>query len=320
MVYISKLKKEIWPLYIPPLPNEIFSSWLFRFTSNHNIDSKTFLNNNLDKKLFFGNNDIDITAEPSIITFLSEHTPLHPNEIKDLFLDAYDSYAIENGSYEQISKSIQFIQIKKNKLQFCPSCLSKKKAYFKKNWRLSTSIICCECNSYLIDYCPGCHNSIPLWSSSINFNSNIVSSNISISICKCGYNISTFSNVLKPTELEIEYQNYINSTISNGFNNHSQYSFTYLNVLVLVAFKIKKMKNSVRHKKKLKKIYPYPIFEINEPFSKWNLPQRKHLLPIAYYLLKNYPNHIKSIFPKENKSRAEFDQPPYWFEKELIFR
>lgn len=322
MVYIADFNKEIWPLYTPPLPDEIFTSWLFRLASKHGVEPEIFFKQYFNQRLYFDNNDINIFADVTIIDIILKHTPLKLNKIKQLFLSSYESYVFENADSKEIIKSVQLLRLldsskKRNGLLICPSCLSKEIPYFKKKWRLSTSIVCCECNCYLIDSCPGCNTPISHWTSSSLVVSNNNQSKI---ICKCGYDISLFSSPLVPLKLEIEYQKYVNLTILKGFNDISQYSFTYLKVLILIAFKLRKIIKLKPFQTTLKNIYPDLIFDIEEPFEKWNLLQRRHLLPIAYCMLKKFPDNIKDSFPKGRITRAEFGQLPYWFEKELIFR
>lgn len=321
MVYISKFGKNIWPLCVPPLPDELFSSWIYRLASNHRVNPDTLVNECLDKKLSIKINDMDIKPDSNIIDIITKNTPVKAEEIAKLFLTDYNSNIIENNIPEEVFNSLHFLKIndsknKKNGIMFCPKCLSKGAPYFRKKWILSTSIICCECNSYLIDYCPGCHNPFSYW----NTNKNSTQIKSSITTCKCGYDISKFSFPLSPSQLEIDYQKYIDSTLFYGFNDHSQYSFTYFTTLMFTASMIKKMVKASKYKKKLNKIYHDLIINIEVPTNKWTLSDRQHLLPIAFYLLENFPNRIKYIFPKKYKIKKEFGQLPYWFEKELIFK
>lgn len=324
MIYISKFKKDIWPLYVPPLPDELFSSWIYRMISNHRVNSDTFAKNFLHQKLFERNNNIDDFPRVEILNTISEHTPYKKRKIKQLFLSEYKTKIIETNTPEQISKSIQFLKAKnfnnkRSSIVFCPSCLSKETPYFKKKWRLTTSIICLNCNVYLLDCCPSCNNPISYWNKK---KSGQVTSHISnsIAICKCGYDLSNSASFLKPNQLDKNYQKYIDATIKNGFNKHTHYSFTYLNTLLFTAYMLKKMIKSPRFKRKFDKIYPSLTINITAPLNDWDIIQRRHLLPLAFYFLENFPENIKDIFPKKYNVRKEFNQLPFWFEKELIFR
>lgn len=321
MIYISKFKKNIWPLYVPPLRDELFSSWLIRVANNHKVNPEILINESIDKKLLIKINNIDIEPESILIDLITLNTPLRAEQFEKLFLNHYNSNILEKNIPEEITNSLHFLKVndpknKKNGIVYCPNCLSKGIPYFKRKWLLTSSIVCCECNSYLMDYCPNCFKHFSYWNTTKK--SELVRN--SITTCKCGYDISKFSFPLRPSQLEIDYQKYIDFTIENGFNNHTQYSFTYLNTLMFTASMIKKMIKSPKYKKKLNKIYPDLIIDIEVPTNKWTLSERQYLLPIAYYLLDNFPNRIKEVFPKKYNLKKEFGQLPYWFEKELISR
>jgi hypothetical protein len=321
MVYVSKFKKEIWPLYIPPFHDELFSSWMFRLSNKHRVSPEVLINESLIDKMSIKFNSIDVGTESQIIDILAQNTPVKVENISELFLTSYKSNILENNNAEEIFKSVLFLKFKgakrkQERIVFCSNCLSKENPYFRKKWTLSTSIICCECNSYLIDYCPSCYNSF----SYLNINKSSIQINTSITTCKCGYDISKNSFQMIPSKLEMEYQNYIDFTIKNGFNDHTQYSFTYLNVLIFTASMIKSIIKTSKYKRKLLKVYPDLIMDIKVPINKWTLSDRQHLLPIAFYLLQDFPNRIKDVFPKKYNLKKEFVELPYWFEKELIYR
>lgn len=321
MIYIKKFKKNIWPLYVPPFPDELFSSWIYRLSNNHRISPESLINKCLNKKLSIKINNIDIEPESILTDLITKNTPLRTEQFEKLFLKHYKSNILEKNITEEIISSPHFLKInnpknKKTGIAFCSNCLSKGIPYFRRKWLLTSSIVCCECNSYLMDYCPNCFKHFSYWYSAKN--SELV--NNSITNCKCGYDISKFSFPLRPSQLEIDYQKYINFTIDNGFNNHTQYSFTYLTTLMFTASMIKRIIKSPKYKKKINKVYPDLIIDIKEPTNKWTLSDRQYLLPIAYYLLDNFPNRIKEVFPKRYNFKKEFGQLPYWFEKELIFR
>lgn len=85
MIYISKFKKNIWPLYVPPLRDELFSSWLIRVANNHKVNPETLINESLDKKLPIKINNIDIEPESIIINLITQNTPLRVNNLRNYF-------------------------------------------------------------------------------------------------------------------------------------------------------------------------------------------------------------------------------------------
>ena len=147
MVYIKKLKKNIWPLYVPPLPDELFSSWIYRLANNHRISPETLINESLDKKLPIKINNIDIEPESIIINLITQNTPLRAEQLEKLFLNHYNSNILEKNIPEEIINSLHFLKVndpkkKKNGIVFCPNCLSKGIPYFRRKWLLTSSIVC----------------------------------------------------------------------------------------------------------------------------------------------------------------------------------
>lgn len=322
MIYISKFRKDIFPLYVPPLQEELFSSWMFRLAASHKIDYYEFLQKYLNFKSQTSKYDIDAAPTTEIIEILTHRTPIKKGTLENLFLTSFGSHILPINSRLGVSKSIHFLKLIKQKQKIngipcCPKCLSMGIPYIKRKWKLTTSIICLECKTYLIDECPSCQRKITFWRSNqeeINPDTNNL-----IRKCKCRFDLSNYFSPLSPSALEIEYQEYIDTTILNGFNHHTQYSFTYLDTLMFTAFMLKRILKSPKHKKQLLKIYPELIVDVKVPMDKWDLAHRKQLLPIAFYLLENFPNQTKNIFPKEIILRKEI-KLPYWFEKELIFK
>ena len=84
MVIINN--KNIWPLYIPPEKNELFSSWFCRLSNNHMIRSESFLTNYFGRMLPLWNRDIDMLMPNKYLNTISNHTPLTSLQIRNLFL------------------------------------------------------------------------------------------------------------------------------------------------------------------------------------------------------------------------------------------
>ncbi len=248
MVIINN-DKNIWPLYIPPENDELFSSWFCRLSNNHLIRSESFLTNYFGRMLPLWNRDIDMLMPEKYINIIYNHTPMNYDQIKNLFLPSVESFAFDKANGNGITMNILILGIKHRKrklngILFCPKCLNKPIAYFKKRWRFSTSIICSECNSYLIDECPFCKKPISYHRNNINNINNSTSNCNPLNICECGFDLSTYEEVEQPKKSELNYQNFINETISNGYNHHSQYSFLYIKGLIMLSYYIIRESNS----------------------------------------------------------------------------
>lgn len=325
MVYIKNLQKEIFPHYIPPYEDELFSSWFCRLAINHLVKPQSFiLSYSEDNQYPIWNRDIDLLAPPNLITKIEKHTPLNQMEIRSLFLISYESIIAEvvniNGAYINNILKLGIKHRKRSRygLMCCPCCL-KKKGYYKKKWRLQTSILCTDCQEYLIDRCPDCLS--PIVFHRVNIGNNTSTMTYSpLNICYNCRKVLAPAQV-KPNEKEIEYQLFINQTIRFGYNKLSQYSFTYFEVLLSLAQNLRTIRKKPRFREAILK-YGNKDIEIvptREELKYWSVQERRKYLPFVYSLLNDSIN-LKEVFKKGRvfksyiKSEGEF---PFWF-KELV--
>lgn len=164
----DKEKLPVFPAFLKPEPSELFSSWLVRLSHAHHMKVYTFT------RLYFSgkqvwNRDIDRSVPEQIIKFLAQKTNCTFNDIYNTTLRSYEGKLFEVHNEKTSSKWILPLGVyhrtwKNNGLMFCPGCLSKDgcKPYYRKQWRLSLSVICPDCECYLQNECPKC--SAPVFS------------------------------------------------------------------------------------------------------------------------------------------------------------
>ena len=100
MVYIKSLNKRIWPFYLSPKENELFTSWVCRLSNAHGVKPIVFTKIYFDLKGSFWNRDIDILAKKNLIEISENHSPLEKEQLKNLFLSRYESIIFQqtNGT------------------------------------------------------------------------------------------------------------------------------------------------------------------------------------------------------------------------------
>ena len=76
MVYIKSLEKEIFPYFLKPKQNELFSSWLCRISINHKVKPQTFILNYFGRGYPIWNRDIDMFPSSFLVNKLEKHTPV----------------------------------------------------------------------------------------------------------------------------------------------------------------------------------------------------------------------------------------------------
>jgi hypothetical protein len=324
VIYIPKIDKNIWPLYIPPLDDELFSSWFCRISNYNELRSQTLLSSYFPKSVQLWNRDIDMLSPKSIVDTLLENTPLSQERINKLFLKSYEGIAFEKANEKGLTSNILKLGIKHRKrksygLVFCPVCLKEDVAYFRKSWRLVTSIICLKCNCYLLEKCPNCFAPVSFHRNNINWLPNSTSACNPLNICECKYDLSNSPIDFVKSQLEIDYQNYIDETIKNGYNKYSQYSFLFIDALTILAY-------SIMRDNKKNKLFTYFKNEFNHDLKKnsryfynWDYLERKEGLLAAYYLLNDWPDRLKNISRKLEINKTDFYELPYFIEKQILF-
>lgn len=330
MVYIKSLNKNIFPYYLPPEKEELLSSWICRLSYNHGVKTNTFIQNYFPNNFPIWNRDIDLSGSKFIITTLERHTPLNYSNIENLLLRSLQGYAFRKLNPKGITENILSIGIQhrmRNKFGqlCCQKCLDKKTIYYKKSWRLASSIVCSECNCLLIDRCPNCEAPITFFRT--NMGGNIIKSTMEfkkMNLCSnCFGDLTKMILPDTPSPLEIEYQKFIDKTICNGYNEYTQYSFFFIKVLLILAMRLRKKIKNNRFKKCIEEYYNINFDYYKTNINAWDAKQRRETIPIVYSLFLDFPNKLEKILRQGmvTKSYLVKDCPnfPYWFEKILLF-
>lgn len=324
MIYIPGINKDIWPLFVWPEENELFSSWICRFSNNNEIRSESISKIYFDNSINLWNRDIDVFAPKALLDYLENHTPLEKSQIENLFLTSYESIVFEkinpNGFTENILNLGIFHRKRKNYgIVFCPNCL-KNNAYFKKEWRLFFSIYCETCKCKLLDRCPSCKKPISYHRNNFSKVNNSTSACKSLNICECNFNLSNSFINNEISEFELEFQNYINLTLKNGYNSHSQYSFLFFRGLSIIAYSI--MRNNKKNKfcDYFKNELKFDFNVSSKRIIEWDIEERKQAYLMAYFLLSDWPNRILHICNDLKINKTDFYNLPYFIEKQILFR
>lgn len=330
MVFISEINKNIYPNYIPPLKDELFSSWLCRLAYNHGVKTNTFINNYLGDKFSIWNRDIDSLAPNRLVDIIETHTPLNKTKIEDLFLKSLEGTAFEKLTTHTSSKYVLSLGIihrmrKHYGQQCCTNCLAKEIPYYQKKWRLTSSILCTDCNNYLIDRCYNCDSPIIFFR--INMGGNKIKSTMEFApmyLCyECKTDLRKYKPILHPSTEEIEYQSFINRSTEDGYNNLTMYSFTYMRVLCLLALRLRSNTLNNRFKEVISHIYGCSFENYNEEMHLWNIEQRIATFPIIYSILKIPAKELSEILKTGRVYKSylvkDNDPIPYWFSQLLLY-
>lgn len=285
--------KKYLPGYVPPLKNELLSSWLFRLSIQHKMKPISFTRFYF-KNNCVGNRDIDKYINDDLLNSILKYTPLKEMDVKMMMLTSYENVLYKGELKPAYTLGITNLGIystnrKGNGLLLCSKCIINNE-YFRKEWRLHTSLVCLECNNYLIDKCPNCNS--PIAFQRLSIGDKDVYSETPVYYCwNCKYDYRKIDLPIIDNQLIIDYQNYINNTIELGYNRHTQYSFFYFETLFLFFRRIKTnsiLWNRVREGFiKKYKINHDEIYIRDQYYS--SLEFRIIILPLIFKLLENWP-------------------------------
>jgi len=268
---------------------------------------------------------MDLLAPDEILLHLSQITPLDYKDIFDLTLKKYDGFAYEKLQTNSYTQNISALGIKHRSRSkfgqlYCSSCLSKK-PFYKLSWRLETSIVCVDCKEYLKDHCPSCKSPISFYR--INFNKKNLAIKDVFYCSFCLYDLRTNKNESAPSSEELEYQHYINTILNKGFNEISNYSFTYIKILLLLCSKLNTANPRNQFKINFSQLYKINQTDTSNYFRFLPIEQKRSLLVNVNKFLRCWPYsffQLKKIKHFNNSHITEnMEKLPYWFTYYLKF-
>lgn len=153
-----------FPYFCRPFDDEIFTSWFFRVAKGNLTNTNTFSRIILNDRSLF-NTDCDLRLSDRVLHTLGEELGVNKNLIHSSTISSlignYLTDIKDNGhDREVLSARTRYERRNNYGQQYCPICLEKDVAYYKKIWRLTAITICLEHKVVLSDRCPYCNATI----------------------------------------------------------------------------------------------------------------------------------------------------------------
>ncbi|MGG8497149.1 TniQ family protein [Tenacibaculum sp. TC6] len=324
MVFIKSLNKNIWPFYVAPKEDELFTSWFYRMSLECGIRPIPFSNSCFGRDTPFWNRDIDFIIPKKIIQIVLKYTPLNKEEVINMSLQKYSGLAFENLKLNSHNFNVNPIGVKHRKrkqygLVYCPSCINDN--YFRISWRLQTSIFCVKCKKRLIDRCFKCNEPISFYR--INFGRKKRMNEFLFFCSNCGADLRKV-NIQEITLSELLYQNFIDTTIRLGYNHVSNYSFSYIKVLLMLSSKVKTSSDLNQFKINFQEKYNIKIEGKREMFYLTSIEDKRKILVKVNEMLMGWPETFFKVYrlKKFNNSNLvdNIDKMPYWVYFNLKFK
>jgi Bacterial TniB protein/TniQ len=144
-----------WPVAAGPQPDELLSSWLHRLAFGNGLPPKA-LGPALDLGSGAWSGRLDLALPAIVRDQLVRCTGLTPGAVGGMTLAGAGARALLLPSRADLSPGRRGRR-QATWLQFCPQCLAEdEEPYFRREWRLATTIICARHGSRLLDRCPAC--------------------------------------------------------------------------------------------------------------------------------------------------------------------
>jgi hypothetical protein len=312
----------ILPIIALPKEDELFSSWLYRLAIKNMTKVHTFYKFHLPGQNIW-NRDIDRLVSDVTIQRLSLLTEIPFDQIFQLTLRSYDKVLFEKCSNNTKQKWVLPLGIyhrtwKSNGLQYCPSCLSNdQEPYFRKSWRLASSVACIKCHTLLHDQCPSCSSPIMFFRADVGFKNAIGPKQI-VECSFCGFDLRK-SPRHPPVIGTIGFQSKIQNTIQSARWCNQYPSVEYFEVLYQILKVLRSKSQRFKSFKALIADYEnlrMGAFSQQRTFELIGTIEREQLLRIAGWLLECWPDRIIQLC-KESRltpSRLLCDNPhlPAW--------
>lgn len=328
MVYISSHNRNIWPGYVKPEKDELFSSWVVRTSYEHLLKVQTFCKLGFNFPQFWSR-DVDRSAQQKFTDILLERTPLKENEINSLFLTKYQGKLYSNVSANSYSKWIIPSGIfhrtrKRRPLLFCPICLNEEKPYYRTQWRLSLSFICPRCKVFLLENCPFCKAPILFFRLELGRKNDFPEHKINVCY-NCKKKLSDVVSRKAPDHL-IKIQEGLFKTLDF---EHSTDQITptssYFDVLYsLASLFISDANFSVKYRESIFKEFGLISTDKNEYkyLGFCNIENRTNALCVGHSLLENWPDSFISFCIRNKLGssvflREKIECYPQWYVEEI---
>ncbi|MEO9871158.1 TniQ family protein [Ekhidna sp.] len=309
------------------LPDELLTSWLLRFSQKMRVKYHT-LCDALFNKADLDLRDADLTIKKELIEKLADITFHSKENLNQTTLRSYEPnlalgnnlnyWILSRGNYHRIPKN--------NYLVYCPSCLDKDSIpYYRRGWRLITTLICVKCQTELLDCCPSCYQPISFLRLDFNNKEKIVDGPISTCSC-CDFDLRK-AHKEKAAKNSLEYQKKVDKYLLSGCTETLNYSHQYFIVLRLILGLINsKRKRYVEFNRFLSRTTEIPQQEYQTGtllLKNSNIVYRKNAILKAHWLISRSREELVDIFKRHGlwscfiKNDLDSDDIPYWFYKIL---
>ncbi|MET3139458.1 hypothetical protein AAKU61_003839 [Undibacterium sp. GrIS 1.2] len=321
----------IWPIRIPPLEDELLSSYLRRVALGHGISLRELLLALRELKQFTIEPDIDRAPNTALIQYLADKTGCSVAAIELMTLKKYQGKIFKAlprvgwGNFLLPAPSNLRSKVK-TALPFCAECLKTDPIpYFRIQWRLAFCTICPKHKMILSDHCAECGMPV-IGSFYENFGSR---SKRSAVLCDhCGFDLAQTEGVnyhsnphLNTSLLEKLLRDFNDGyllSFDTGPHNYSFHFFEGWRQILSLLVRSRMGKRLIQAMKSESTDFDENLVnQFRPPFENMPLRCRHEVVCMSLFLTEDWPERFTRISRDAGLSESAvlIDQPdlPYWF-------
>ena len=321
----------VWPIRIPPLDDELLSSYLRRVALSHGISLRELLLVLRELKLFTIEPDIDRAPNSAFIQYLADKTRCSVAAIEAMTLKKYEGKIFKSlprvGWGNLLLPAPSNLRSKvKTGLPFCSECLKTDAIpYFRTQWRLALCTICPKHKMILNDHCAECGMPV-IGSFYENFGSR---SETSAVLCyHCGFDLAQTEGITYSSnshcdaslleKLLRDFNDGYLLSFDTGPHNYSFHFFEGWRQILSLLIRPRMGKRLIQAMKSEGIDFDESLtIQFQPPFENMPLRHRHQAVCMSLRLTEDWPGRFTRICrgAELSESVVLIDQPdlPYWF-------
>lgn len=327
---------EIWPIHLPPLHDELLTSWILRLAKAYGLKVHPFCVLMFGKKVQIWNRDFDRLASDDFLQRLGMSTGVGFDAAKQTTLRDYEGIVFEKHNPTGNTKWILPLGIYHRTRrdfgqQFCPLCLAEdREPYYRRKWRLAFYTMCDRHLTLMHDRCPKCGSPVMFYRGELGHRNRITPE--SARLChSCGFDLSRAAAWSGEWDDWESFSQFINvlTLFDLGWIVSKERTFQFGHLYFDVLHQVCKMLQGRRVGARFREVV-FKESGISEPrlpvvdshvLERLSIRERHLLVGATIWLLQDWPERFEWAFHSANlratDALRDLVRGPFWFESAI---
>ncbi len=330
--YIFNSKSKLLPAFCQPYNDEFLGSWLTRLSFDHGLSRSKLLALVGATGTSMSNWGVDRFLTDQKIGVLTDHTNCSYEDIKRTTLRHYENNLFLRAETSYVP-SIWIVRSRRPSWEkrfdntcgtlYCPMCFTKREVpvYYKKQWRLTLSFVCTDCNCYLRDFCPHCKNG------ATTMNVNEGGKNINEQLLTCGTckkDISECDPQTAPKrilEMQKKFNAQLEGKLEDSKNAVEYYRVLYRFICLLTSRTGNAFDALIQNAYEINAVVNVRSEIASACLRSLSLNRKAEIFYVANWLVEEWPVRFVGLCNQHNLSSEQvlsyFTGMPAWFNEPL---